>query len=445
LTIAPAYRGSTASGQPYAIAPTRGVVQALIDRTTSLLTYLGDTFDWKAPDGTVALPGIAFAADTDTGFLRPAADQIGASTGGVQRWLLSDTGMSLTVPTLAPDGTASDPSLSFSADPDTGLYRGGADQIGAATGGAQRWLLSNTGMSLTVPVLAADGTAGAPALSFSADPDTGFLHPAADQIGASTGGMQRWLLSTSALTLTLPLLAADGTAGAPALSFSADPDTGLYRIAADTLGLATGGVAGLRLDASRRVIVGGASQPIAGLESALQVQGTTGQTAFAALSRYSADNGAPHLLFAKSRGASVGTNTVLQGGDNLGDIQFYGVSDTSAHVLGAGITATVEANPASGGMQTTLRVFTRNSGGTYAERLRLASSGALGIGTTGPTAPLHVNGAARVGSFTVATVPSASSMGAGAIIYVSNETDGAVLAFSDGTNWRRVTDRAIIS
>lgn len=33
----------------------------------------------------------------------------------------------------------------------------------------------------------------------------------------------------------------------------------------------------------------------------------------------------------------------------------------------------------------------------------------------------------------------------GQIIYVSNDTSGAVLAFSDGTNWRRVTDRNIIS
>lgn len=51
----------------------------------------------------------------------------------------------------------------------------------------------------------------------------------------------------------------------------------------------------------------------------------------------------------------------------------------------------------------------------------------------------------KSGSYTVATVPSASSAGAGARIYVSNESGGAVTAFSDGTNWRRVTDRAVIS
>ena len=46
-------------------------------------------------------------------------------------------------------------------------------------------------------------------------------------------------------------------------------------------------------------------------------------------------------------------------------------------------------------------------------------------------------------SYTVAGVPSASP--AGKMAYISNESGGAVPAFSDGTNWRRVTDRAIIS
>jgi hypothetical protein len=50
----------------------------------------------------------------------------------------------------------------------------------------------------------------------------------------------------------------------------------------------------------------------------------------------------------------------------------------------------------------------------------------------------------QVPTYTVATVPSVSLYPRG-VIYVSDESGGAVLAFSDGTNWRRVTDRAIIS
>lgn len=53
--------------------------------------------------------------------------------------------------------------------------------------------------------------------------------------------------------------------------------------------------------------------------------------------------------------------------------------------------------------------------------------------------------AAKAPSYTVAGVPSASTLGAGSTIYVSDESGGAVLAFSDGTDWRRVTDRAVIS
>jgi hypothetical protein len=47
-------------------------------------------------------------------------------------------------------------------------------------------------------------------------------------------------------------------------------------------------------------------------------------------------------------------------------------------------------------------------------------------------------------SYTVATLPSAS-VNARCWIWVSNETGGATAAISDGTNWRRMTDRAIVS
>ena len=50
----------------------------------------------------------------------------------------------------------------------------------------------------------------------------------------------------------------------------------------------------------------------------------------------------------------------------------------------------------------------------------------------------------QVKTYTVASVPSAATYPRG-VIYVSNETGGATLAFSDSTNWRRVQDRAIVS
>lgn len=47
--------------------------------------------------------------------------------------------------------------------------------------------------------------------------------------------------------------------------------------------------------------------------------------------------------------------------------------------------------------------------------------------------------------FSVTTAPVATSYPSGTIIYVYDEIGGATIAFSDGTNWRRVTDRAIIA
>ena len=78
-----------------------------------------------------------------------------------------------------------------------------------------------------------------------------------------------------------------------------------------------------------------------------------------------------------------------------------------------------------------------------------------GLGTTSSTSSLKAqdnggsttfevqdDGVAVFNTFTVATLPSQV---AGGLIYVSDETGGATMAFSDGTNWRRVQDRAVVA
>ena len=52
--------------------------------------------------------------------------------------------------------------------------------------------------------------------------------------------------------------------------------------------------------------------------------------------------------------------------------------------------------------------------------------------------------AGKQNSYTVATVPDATESEQD-MIYVSDESGGATLAFSDGVTWRRVQDRVIIS
>ena len=74
----------------------------------------------------------------------------------------------------------------------------------------------------------------------------------------------------------------------------------------------------------------------------------------------------------------------------------------------------------------------------------LNNIGNFGVGVAAPIAKLDVDGPVRVKSYVKAALPSASA-GAGQMIYVSDEAGGAVIAFSDGANWRRVTDRAVVS
>jgi hypothetical protein len=56
----------------------------------------------------------------------------------------------------------------------------------------------------------------------------------------------------------------------------------------------------------------------------------------------------------------------------------------------------------------------------------------------------NITGIKQQVSYPVALLPAASDYEAHTI-YVSNETGGATLAFSDGTNWRRVQDRVVVS
>lgn len=61
----------------------------------------------------------------------------------------------------------------------------------------------------------------------------------------------------------------------------------------------------------------------------------------------------------------------------------------------------------------------------------------------GSGGPFPIRGYAKASLPSVAYWGDTSSFTS--LIYVTDEAGGPVLAFSDGTNWRRVTDRAIVS
>jgi hypothetical protein len=122
-------------------------------------------------DGTVALPSVSFVNDTDTGMYRIGANNIGVAANGAKVLDVSTTGLGVVGTILNSTGTVSLPAFSFTADPDTGWYRIGANNAGFAADGAKVLDVSTTGLAVT-------GTLSATS-TFSAV-DTSTLTSAAD-------------------------------------------------------------------------------------------------------------------------------------------------------------------------------------------------------------------------------------------------------------------------
>ena len=69
----------------------------------------------------------------------------------------------------------------------------------------------------------------------------------------------------------------------------------------------------------------------------------------------------------------------------------------------------------------------------------------IGDSEIAPTTQLHVDGLIRTDPVLLAALPSAISAGAGAIAFVSDAADGAQPAYSDGAQWRRFRDGAVLN
>lgn len=140
---------------------------------------------FKGASGSVGLPMYSFSADTDSGMYRIAANNIGISVNATKILDIATTGLSLTgalavsgslsvsgaqtftgqasfpAGFLSGDGTVLLPAWSFTSDPDSGVYRIGANNIGVAVNAAKVLDIGTTGLSVTGSV-SSNGTALVP-------------------------------------------------------------------------------------------------------------------------------------------------------------------------------------------------------------------------------------------------------------------------------------------
>lgn len=131
------------------------------------------------------------------------------------------------------------------------------------------------------------------------------------------------------------------------------------------------------------------------------------------ITRFSADVSGTNILLRKSRGSSIGTNTVVNNADNLGSIFFQG-ADGSTYVSAAQIVAQVDAAPASGDVAGRLIFSTRAAAGSLTERMRIDSVGNLLVGMT-----TIATSSAKTVHIANGTAPTANPTGGG-VLYVES-------------------------
>jgi len=102
--------------------------------------------------------------------------------------------------------------------------------------------------------------------------------------------------------------------------------------------------------------------------------------------------GAGSLTFAKSRGGVIGSHGRASSGDDLGVVYFMG-SDGVAFIPAASISSAVDGETGTSNMPGRLEFSTTADGAsTVTERMRITSTGNIGIGTTLPLVKLEVAG-----------------------------------------------------
>lgn len=232
-----------------------------------------------------------------------------------------------------------------------------------------------------------------------------------------------------------------GLTGDDDFHFKTSPDGSAWR---DALTLKSSGRVGI-----------GTTQPAAPLE--LHVDGSvtssaligisdfviTKESAAAAFSGIVASDANRRMIFsgARARG-SLSSPTAVASDDWTFSLLGTGYDGTAARGT-AGISFLVDGAVSSGNVPQRI-VFETGSTSTRIERVRINATGEMGVGKIATAGVLlDVNGPVGLRGYTVAALPNAAQPGQ--IVYVSNESGGAVPAFSDGTNWRRVTDRVVVS
>jgi hypothetical protein len=255
-------------------------------------------------------------------------------------------------------------------------------------------------------------------------PVTGDLLPIVDISEAAAADKNKKITYGTFLS-SVPL----GTAAAPSIAFTGDTNTGIYSPGADQLAVATNGAGRLFVDASGNVGIGatgaGVKLEVFGASNANEIrssdgtiisqwyQDINGYGLFGTLSNHPQvfrTNSIERLRIDSSGNVGIGTSSQILFVDK--ELNVNAASGSAGFSLATGGLARVYLT----GNSTAGNITTKGSipllfGTDEQERLRIDSSGNVGIGTSSPTTLLDVS-ADTVRVRTARTPASASATGA---------------------------------
>jgi hypothetical protein len=316
------------------------------------------------PDGTFGTPSFTFNSDTDTGIYRPAADQVGISTGGALRLRVDNDGAKFLT------GSVAAPSISFLSTQVSGISATNiGDIITISTNAASRFLVSNTYIRSVMAHRFADGSVTGPSLNFHSDTDTGIYRPGADQLGIAAGGLVVGIFGTNSLTATVPILLEDGSAAVPAYSFTSDPNTGFFRSGEGTTQISSNGSVRIVAGPSEIRSFGVAHRFFDGSAAAPSISFYNDTNC--GLFRSSEDiialvtNGQSRLILANSYVRSVTTHRIVDGSVTSPSLCFHSDGNTGLYRV-----AEDELGITTGGA---VRAIFKNSGVEFSNGIQLKS------------------------------------------------------------------------
>jgi len=224
-----------------------------------------------------------------------------------------------------------------------------------------------------------------------------------------------------------------------------DTNTAIRFPAADTVTVETGGSERIRIDSNGRLLIGETTGDT-DIGRYVQVIGQGFSDSGQQYARLAADVHGPGIDFLKSRNATWGSHTIVQNGDNLGNIYFRADDGVNYSGSGAIIRSEIDGTPGSSDLPARIILMTSADGSDQpTERLRINSVGKVGINSTAPDGTLAIEAAAA--SSPVLTMRNHPAAG----VYTNNYgveyrhaynavNHGMLVHSQEASNGRRVLD-----